>query len=297
MKLDEERIRLMRECAIGVYYLHELGIVHRDLKPLNVLVDENGGIRITDFGLAKKLDPMKSSFSNSTTKGSVGWQAPEMLNESSRLTKAVDIFNLGCLFFYIASEEHPYGEPLVRQNNILKGIQMNMTCSYENMYYSEFRTCFSGMNRHNPKDRMTIEDVLSHPLFWNCKKRVEFIQKASDVIIAEKQNDFLKRLDNAGCAIQWNKDISPIILSSINKYRIYDFGHAIDLLRLIRNQSHHYYTLSQEEKDLYGSYPDGFYHYYHSRFPSLFTVLYCLVREFYPDNQILADYYLPNIYP
>ncbi|EKE40083.1 hypothetical protein ENUP19_0275G0018 [Entamoeba nuttalli] len=296
MKLNKERVRLMKECAIGVYYLHSLGIVHRDIKPLNVLIDENRGIRITDFGLAKKLDPSTSSFSNSTTKGSIGWQAPEMLDDSCpRLSKAVDIFTLGCLFYYIATRKHPYGNSLVRQNNILKGICIKTECSFDNLYQSEFIACFNGMNKKSPNERITIEEVLSHPLFWSCKKRLEFIQKVSDIIIADKNYTISKRLDSAGVAIQWDKELSPIILQTINKYRIYDFNHTIDLLRVIRNESHHYYTLPQEEKDLYGTFPDGFYKYFHFKFPSLFTVLYSFVKEFYSHSDALSEFFTPDL--
>ncbi|ELP84838.1 calcium/calmodulin-dependent protein kinase type, putative [Entamoeba invadens IP1] len=295
MILNEERIRLMKECAIGIYHLHKLGIVHRDIKPFNVLVDAENGIRITDFGLAKKLDPQSSSFSNSTTKGSVGWQAPEMLNETKRLSKAVDIFTLGCLFYYIGCRKHPYGEPLVRQNNILKGTPVKMEIENNNVYMSEFIQCFHAMNSYEPSQRLTIEKVLSQPLFWSFKKRLDFLQKASDLMIIDKNVMVSRRLDNAGIVIHWDRDLSPLIIENNTKFRYYDFNRTIDLLRLIRNQSHHYYTLQQDEKDLYKSYPDGFYQYYQSKFPSLCVVVYSTVLEFYADNPVFADFFEPNM--
>lgn len=294
-RLNPERIRLMKECAIGVYYLHQLGIVHRDIKPLNVLVDVDGGIRITDFGLAKTLDPQSSSFSNSMIKGSAGWQAPEMIKNTKRLSKAVDIFTLGCLFYYIATRQHPYGDTLLRQTNIIKGNCTPMSCDNNNIYQSEFIACFNGMNKQEPEKRMSIAEVLAQPLFWPLKKRLEFLQTSSDLIIAEKNVKVSRELDAAGVGIRWDRELSPIILNSIDRYRVYDYAHTIDLLRVIRNQSHHYFTLVPEEKALYGSYPDGFYTYYHSHFPTLFIVMYNIVKKYYRNNTLLMEFFTPTL--
>ncbi|CAJ0757490.1 23514_t:CDS:2, partial [Entrophospora sp. SA101] len=85
-----------------------------DLKPQNILVktSKNGKIRllISDFGLCKKLEGYSSSFNISTNNisGTLGWRAPELSllpqqPPNNRITKAVDIFSAGCLFYYVIS--------------------------------------------------------------------------------------------------------------------------------------------------------------------------------------------------
>lgn len=112
---------------IKVSFLNVLIIltVHRDIKPHNVLLSApgpRGEVRamISDFGLCKKLQLGRVSFSRrSGVTGTDGWIAPEMLN-GNRTTCAVDIFSLGCVFYYVLSGgKHPFGDPLRRQANIL----------------------------------------------------------------------------------------------------------------------------------------------------------------------------------
>ena len=81
-----------------------------------------GDIRamISDFGLCKKLQLGRMSFSRrSGITGTDGWIAPEVLN-NERTTYGVDIFSLGCVYYYVLSNgKHPFGNQLTRQANIL----------------------------------------------------------------------------------------------------------------------------------------------------------------------------------
>lgn len=145
------------QIAGGVAHLHRLKIVHRDLKPQNVLVakprrpEDRLRMLISDFGLCKRLDLDASSFAQTVgNAGSAGWRAPEVLRgdvdvarpstdpatvsdldgstlsagdaPSGRLTRAIDIFSLGCIFHYtITTGGHPFGTRFERESNVLSG--------------------------------------------------------------------------------------------------------------------------------------------------------------------------------
>ncbi|EFN86948.1 Serine/threonine-protein kinase/endoribonuclease IRE1 [Harpegnathos saltator] len=131
-KYNKEKISvkdILYQATFGLAHLHSLDIVHRDIKPHNVLLSvpgPRGEVRamISDFGLCKKLQLGRVSFSRrSGITGTDGWIAPEILN-GERTTCAVDIFSLGCVFYYVfSSGKHPFGDPLRRQANILWSIR------------------------------------------------------------------------------------------------------------------------------------------------------------------------------
>jgi serine/threonine-protein kinase/endoribonuclease IRE1 len=115
---SEQCMTLMAEMVAGVGALHEGGIVHRDLKPLNMLLTKDMRVKISDMGLSKTLEQGQGSF-HSLGPGSQGWRAPEQI-QGGRLTRAVDLFSLGCLLFYCATGgHHPFGADLERDTHIL----------------------------------------------------------------------------------------------------------------------------------------------------------------------------------
>ncbi len=87
-------------------YLHTRQILHRDLKPDNVLIDANCTPKLADFGLSKVLEKGKNVTNDI---GTLGWRAKEQI-ENGAVTKATDIFSLGCiLFYYKTGGQHPFG--------------------------------------------------------------------------------------------------------------------------------------------------------------------------------------------
>ncbi|KAI5791323.1 kinase-like domain-containing protein [Pyronema domesticum] len=110
--LKEPLVRnFVRQILQGLAYLHGKNIIHRDIKGANVLVDNKGGIKISDFGISKKVEAglLNSSAANHrpSLQGSVFWMAPEVVKQTSYTLKA-DIWSLGCLIVEMLTGSHPY---------------------------------------------------------------------------------------------------------------------------------------------------------------------------------------------
>lgn len=112
--LPEPLVRsFVRQILTGLSYLHGKDIIHRDIKGANILVDNKGTIKISDFGISKKLEAsniLSGAHNNKhrpSLQGSVFWMAPEVVKQTSHTRKA-DIWSLGCLVVEMMTGQHPY---------------------------------------------------------------------------------------------------------------------------------------------------------------------------------------------
>jgi mitogen-activated protein kinase kinase kinase len=112
--LREPLIRsFVRQIVTGLAYLHGRDIIHRDIKGANILVDNKGGIKISDFGISKKIEASNilsgpgNSKNRPSLQGSVFWMAPEVVKQTSYTRKA-DIWSLGCLVVEMMTGTHPF---------------------------------------------------------------------------------------------------------------------------------------------------------------------------------------------
>ncbi len=102
----DEVVRLVGEIASALDYAHEQGVVHRDLKAANVLLDEERGALLTDFGFARMV--AESSFSVSISGGVVGtpqYIAPEVWH-GQPASSQTDVYALGCILYEMVVGEH-----------------------------------------------------------------------------------------------------------------------------------------------------------------------------------------------
>lgn len=115
-QLQEPLIRsFVRQILDGLSYLHGKDIIHRDIKGANVLVDGKGNIKISDFGISKRVEasallaPAKNGghVHRPSLQGSVFWMAPEVVKQTSYTRKA-DIWSLGCLIVEMFTGAHPF---------------------------------------------------------------------------------------------------------------------------------------------------------------------------------------------
>ena len=99
-------LALCLEVASGLDAIHAAGLVHRDLKPANILLDDQGGAHIADFGLAK--DTQGSALTRpGQAVGSVDYMAPEQIR-AERVTPATDVYGLGCVIFACLQGTPPF---------------------------------------------------------------------------------------------------------------------------------------------------------------------------------------------
>lgn len=98
---DERLVKIYtRQMLEGLKYLHINGIVHRDLKCANVLVDNMGVIKLSDFGASKRIvqdynNELDEGSLSKSVKGSPYWMAPEVIKRTGH-AKPADIWSLGC---------------------------------------------------------------------------------------------------------------------------------------------------------------------------------------------------------
>ncbi|CAK7274811.1 ATP binding [Sporothrix epigloea] len=112
--LPEPLVRsFVRQILHGLSYLHQREIIHRDIKGANILVDNKGTIKISDFGISKKLEATNilnganNNKNRPSMQGSVFWMAPEVVKRTSYTRKA-DIWSLGCLVVEMMTGTHPF---------------------------------------------------------------------------------------------------------------------------------------------------------------------------------------------
>lgn len=312
--------RALHQITSGLRHLHSLSIVHRDIKPQNILVatSTNGKhlkMLLSDFGLSKRLDGMaQTSFSQTVNNpgGTVGWRAPEILRgdvnldagsesessmgnsakasssreEKSRLTRAVDIFALGCLAYYVLSNgDHPFGSRFEREMNIIrKRVDLSRLDGLGEEGH-EAQDLVLKMVSHDPRQRPSAAEVLTHPYFWDPNKRLNFLQDASDrfeIMEKDPPTTALVLLESKARNVigtDWHRRCDKMFLENLGKFRKYDPSSVQDLLRAMRNKKHHYQDLPPMLKKILGSLPDGYLNYFTRRFPELFLHVYNTVVE------------------
>lgn len=149
-----EVIDIMLQITDGMAHAHDSYIIHRDIKPQNIIILENGIIKITDFGIATALNSTQLTQTNSVM-GSVHYLPPEQANGKGSTIRS-DIYSIGILMYELLTGSIPYKgesaveialkhlkEPLPSIKNILPGIPQ----SIENIILKS--------TAKNPKNRYT----------------------------------------------------------------------------------------------------------------------------------------------
>jgi predicted Ser/Thr protein kinase len=103
-----EAAKLVELLARGMHYAHQQGIVHRDLKPANVLLTKDGTPKITDFGLAKKVEDGSGLTQAGAILGTPSYMAPEQAEGKKTVGPATDVYALGAILYECLTGRPPF---------------------------------------------------------------------------------------------------------------------------------------------------------------------------------------------
>jgi len=172
----DEAVAIMKQLVSATHEAHKRGIIHRDIKPQNVLVKDDGTIKMVDFGIALAHDALQLTQSDSVM-GSVHYLAPE-LAKGEQATVQSDIYALGIVFFELLSGQVPFSAdqpvqvalkhireempsiksmivdvPQSVENIILKATVKKKEYRYRSALemYQDCSTCLSEMRRNEEK--------------------------------------------------------------------------------------------------------------------------------------------------
>lgn len=172
----EEAVSIMKQLVSAVNHAHENNIVHRDIKPQNILVKDDGTVKITDFGIAIAHDSVQLTQSDSVL-GSAHYIAPET-TRGEAATSQVDIYALGIVFYELLTGSVPFnGENPVQiamkhlREEMPSVREFNPTIpqSVENIIIKA--TAKNKINRYaSAKDMLFDLDVCLLPQFANVEK-------------------------------------------------------------------------------------------------------------------------------
>ena len=167
-KFSENEVKFFVSCILlGVEYIHENNIIHRDLKPENLVLDEKGYLRITDFGVAKKITD-KKCFDNS---GTPGYLAPEV-HFSQGHTFTADFYAIGVICYELLLGNRPYiGSDRQKIKELMLNKEVFIEKSINNLSF-ECVEFVNGCLKHKESERLGynhgINDLKKHHWFIDC---------------------------------------------------------------------------------------------------------------------------------
>jgi serine/threonine-protein kinase len=109
----DQAVGLTLQIARALAFAHQQGLVHRDVKPQNVLLNDDGRAKVTDFGIARSLDVQHGMTQSGTVMGTSDYIAPEQAR-GERVDEQTDIYSLGVVLYELLTGEVPFpGENFV----------------------------------------------------------------------------------------------------------------------------------------------------------------------------------------
>lgn len=161
LKEDEAR-RYFQQLINAVDFCHSRGVYHRDLKPENLLLDSQGNLKVSDFGLSALSQQVHADGLLHTACGTPNYVAPEVINDKGYSGATADLWSCGVILYVLMAGYLPFDE-------------QNIVTLYKKIYKADFKCppWFSSGARRlicrildpNPDTRITIPEILENEWF------------------------------------------------------------------------------------------------------------------------------------
>ena len=165
-RFSEEQTRFFI-CGItlSLEYIHLNNIIHRDVKPENLVLDENGYIRLTDFGIAK----INTKDNSSETSGTPGYMCPEVIKSLNHSYPA-DFFALGVIGYEFMKGERPYNgksRKEIKEQMMARQAEIKMEEINDENWSKESVDFINKLLMRKPEERLGfkngIQELKDHP--------------------------------------------------------------------------------------------------------------------------------------
>ena len=209
-----------RDLAASLHHLHAEGFIYCDLKPSNILLDENGRIKLGGFGLSRKLSEINRQWQSgqllpTARHGTPCYIAPELFMEGAVHSTKSDMWSLGCVLFEMAAGRPPFVAPTLAQlvHDILNADPPTL-----DHVSPEFASLVHNMLDKNPYTRCGWELVASHP-FWKSPLVARSTPK-EPALAAFIERHKLRALDAAEDDVRASQALAASARQSVNISRI-----------------------------------------------------------------------------
>lgn len=105
---EESLLAIAYDLTAALVYLDEHKVVHRDLKPNNILLTQDGAVKLVDFGLAKQQEDLSITDVHEAFRGTPAYASPEQIRQDTDIDIRTDVYSLGASLYFAASGRAPF---------------------------------------------------------------------------------------------------------------------------------------------------------------------------------------------
>jgi len=172
----EQAANYIIQAAKGLQHAHDSGLIHRDMKPANLLLDEEGVIKILDMGLALFSDDDRASLTlahKDNVLGTADYLAPEQALDSHGVDGRADVYGLGCTLYFLLTGHPPFceGSPAQRLAMHLKKMPQDPRKERSNCPTALCRICFKMMRKKPDERYQTMREVAKALDAWLAQRK------------------------------------------------------------------------------------------------------------------------------